>query len=177
MFHDFTSLGDFIRQVREAADSFGGLTAVGKLSVIITLLVSSLKVAPVTRYLWSRLGWAQVLVAPALALAAGLVALSAAGAPVTLPVLLAYLTAGAGSVFLHELLDALKGAPGLGPVFVKVLDFVESFLAPVPPGGSPTLAPAAPVDPTPSHGPLTTAQASQQATRAILDDRRIGKFL
>lgn len=124
------TLGDFIALVFETVKGAGGLSTLPLLSAIITILVSSLKVAPITRLLWSKLGWAQVLVAPLLGLAAGILGLGAAGAPITLPLVFAYVTAGAGAVFLHELLDGLKGAPALGPVYRALVAWVEALLAP-----------------------------------------------
>jgi hypothetical protein len=142
-----TSLSDFLLQVLETVKNLGGLTPLAVLSAVITLLISSLKVLPVTRLLWARLGWAQVLVAPLLGLAAGILGLGAAGAPITLPLVIAYVTAGAGSVFIHELLDALKGAPGLGLVYRMALAWVEALILPAAPRAAPA-AGAAPGRPT-----------------------------
>ena len=142
-------LASFLSLVFETVKGFGGLSTLPILSAVITLLVSSLKVAPITRLVWSRLGWAQVLVAPLLGVLAGILGLGAGGAPVTLPLVLAYLATGAGSVFLHELLDGLKGAPALGPVYRALIGWVEALLAPKAPVESKTAPAAIPANPGP----------------------------
>lgn len=160
----------FLALVLDTVKDFGGLPVLMKISAVITVLVSSLKVAPITRVLWSRLGWAQVLVAPVLGLLAGVLALGATGTPVTPALLFAYVTAGGGAVFLHELLDGLKGAPGIGHVYVTAIDWIEALLTP-----SAVKRPAAPVAAGAARG---MPAPESKAGHPTLDDRMgSGKFI
>ncbi len=127
---------DFLTELATAARSLGGLSTLAKAVVIITLLVSSLKVTVLRKYVWSRLGSAQVLVAPLLALTAGLLGLGSGGAPLTPAVVVAYLTAGGGAILLHELLDAAKRVPAVQAAYLKARDAL-GFDPPAPPESKP----------------------------------------
>jgi len=117
------TLADFLSQVVEVALRIGGLSTMMKVSVVILLLVSALKVGPL-KALWTSLGFGQVWLAPLLALVAGLLGLGTAGAPFSLALALVYMTTGAGAVFLHEILDSVKTIPGIGPVYLKAIQLV-----------------------------------------------------
>jgi hypothetical protein len=124
---DTITLAEFLAQVMRTSETIGGLPTLLKVSAVITLLVSSLKVTALRGLIWERLGAGQVLVAPALGLIAGLVGLGTAG-PVTLPVVLTYVMAGGGAVFLHELLDAMKALPGLGVAYIRAIEAIQRAL-------------------------------------------------
>lgn len=128
---------DFASQVLLTVKALGGVSFMGKASLIITLLISSMKCSALNDLVWRRIGEAQVWVAPALGLAAGILGLGAAGAPVTAASVLAYVAAGGGAVFVHELLDSAKALPAVGPAYRAAIAFVESKL-----GGGPKDPPA-----------------------------------
>jgi len=121
---------DFASQVLDAVKNIGGLNTLMKISLVIMLLVSSMKVSLLNSYVWSRLGAAKVWVAPALSLLAGVLGLGAGDTQVTPALIFAYLTAGGGAVFLHEILDSLKSIPKLGKIYVTAIDVVQKSLSP-----------------------------------------------
>lgn len=127
---------DFLTELATVARAMGGLSTLAKAAAIIALLVSSLKVTVLRKYVWSRLGAAQVLVAPLLALAAGLLGLGSGGAPLTPAAVVAYLTAGGGAILLHELLDAAKRVPAVEAAYSKAVDTLKRLL-PSPPDEKP----------------------------------------
>jgi hypothetical protein len=114
---------DFLAQVFEAVKGLGGLSWMGKIASIMLLIVASMKVS-FLRPLWDKLGPAKAILAPVLGLIAGCIAMPS----LSLQGLMAYLFAGAGAIVLHELLDALKSVPGLGGLYVGVIDFVMKLL-------------------------------------------------
>jgi hypothetical protein len=118
---------DFLTQVLEAIKNFGGVSTMLKISSIILLIVSSMKVSFLNDLIWSKLGSFKVYAAPVLGLIAGLLGLGNAGS-VTLASVLAYVAAGGGAVFLHEILDTVKLIPGIGPQYVKLIEVVELLL-------------------------------------------------
>lgn len=125
--------GDFLKQVIAAVEAMGGLNPVLKLSSIIMLLIASMKVTYLNTVIWSKLGAFQIWVAPFFGLLAGVLSLGSALTPAAA---IAYITVGAGAVFLHEILDLLKLVPGLGSLYVFIINMIESALgggAPVPP--------------------------------------------
>lgn len=128
MAQDAVTPGDFLNQVLSSIQGFGGLSWFLKVSAVITLIVSSMKVSFLKTALWDKLGQAQVWVAPLLALLAGLVTVH----PLSLPAILAYVGTGVGAVALHEFLDSIKAAPGLGPKIIAIINLLEGFLG----GGS-----------------------------------------
>lgn len=119
--------GEFFAQVIEVIKQFGGLPTVLKIAAVITLLISSMKVSFLRELFWEKLGQAKAWVAPLLGLIAGILGLAHDG-PLTWPVAFAYLSAGAGAIILHELLDSIKALPGLGEIYVKVIDLVQKAL-------------------------------------------------
>lgn len=119
---------DFLSQVFDTIAKLGGMPTMVKISAIIMLVVASMKVSVLKRYVWDRLGPLQVWLAPVLGLIAGILGLGANGAPITLALVLTYVTAGTGAVFLHEILDSLKALPGIGPVYLAIIEVVERLL-------------------------------------------------
>lgn len=120
-------MDQFLAQVLQAVHDLGGLAWVGKIAVIVTLIVSSMKVSLLNDLIWSKLGPAQVLLAPALGLVGGVLSLSIGG-QLSLPAALAYMSAGAGAIILHQLLDSIKCYPGVGPLFVSLINLLEGIL-------------------------------------------------
>lgn len=124
---------EFLNQVLTAIKAFGGLSTVAKISTIILIIISSMKVSFLNQLLWSKLGEAKVWVAPLLGLVGGILDLGLNGTPITLASVMAYVAAGAGAILLHELLDSLKAVPGIKDVYIKAIDFIKKIL-----GGKPS---------------------------------------
>lgn len=122
----------FFASVITAIRSMGGLSTMMKISTVILLLIASMKVSVLNKYVWSRLDGYQVWAAPVLGLLAGIFGLGAKGAPITGGLIFAYITAGGGAVFMHEILDSLKNVPSLGPIYLKAITIAENAL-----GGGP----------------------------------------
>lgn len=124
---------DFMLQVLQSIQSLGGLAGAAKIAAIITLVIASLKVSALRDMFWSKLGYGQVFMAPVLGLIAGGIAYFSSGVALTAPNIFAYMFAGSGAILFHELLDGVKGIPGLGSMYVSIIDFVSVML-----GGKPT---------------------------------------
>jgi len=129
----------FLKQIMDTILQFGGLSFLLKVSSIVTLIVSATKVTFLQKY-WEKLGGFQVLVAPILGLVSGVLILASQGT-LTWAGVASYVFAGAGAVVLHELLDAIKTLPGIGAVFIAIIDFISGKL-----GGQPT-SPSEPTKP------------------------------
>ncbi len=114
----FNQTLNFIRQ-------FGGLPWVLKIAGISAILISTLKISAIRELTWDKLGNAKVWAAPILGLLFGVFSL---GTDLTLASALAYISAGAGAIILHELLDSLKAIPGIGTVWVSIIDVIQSLL-------------------------------------------------
>lgn len=123
-----TPPADFLAQVLEAIKSFGGLSTLLKISAVITLIIASMKVTFLNELIWQKLGAAKVYLAPVLGLIAGILGIGTGGAPITIPLIFAYVSAGAGAVFLHEILDTIKALPGLGAIYITIIDLIEGVL-------------------------------------------------
>lgn len=124
---DSVDVGSFIGQIATAFSSFGGLPWAGKIALIITLLIASMKVSVLDSLVWDRLGKFQAWAAPILGLIGGIVSLAVSG-HITLPGVLAYMSAGAGAILLHELLDTVKALPGIGQMWVSIIAAIEGAL-------------------------------------------------
>jgi hypothetical protein len=118
---------DFLTMVLETIKGFGGVSWVVKVASVITLIVSSMKVSFLNELIWSKLGALQTWVAPLLGLVGGILALSVSG-QLSLAGILAWLSAGTGAIALHELLDSVKSIPGLGAMYVGIIDMIEKLL-------------------------------------------------
>lgn len=121
----------FLDQVLQVVTSLGGLGWVAKVAGAITMLISSMKISWLDDLVWKKLGNGQAWVAPLLGLIGGVAAMAGQG-QLTWPGIVAYVGAGSGALLLHELLDSVKALPGLGPIWVEVIAYIESRL-----GGNP----------------------------------------
>lgn len=119
---------DFLTQVIEVIKNIGGVTTLLKISLVVTLLISSMKVTFLNDLIWSKLGAFKVYAAPILALIVGICSIGANGSPMSWALVFAYLTAGGGAVFLHEILDTIKAIPGLGPIYVTIINLISGLL-------------------------------------------------
>jgi hypothetical protein len=113
----------FLGEVFAAIKNLGGLPWAGKVASVCLLLVASMKVSLV-RPLWDKLGNAKVFAAPALAIVGGVLSLE----HITAASVMAYMLAGAGAIALHQILDAVKALPGVGSMYVAMIDLVSGLL-------------------------------------------------
>lgn len=113
----------FISQLLQVVSGLGGMSGMAKLAAILTLIISSMKVS-FLKPLWDKVGSAKVWVAPVLSLIVGIVSLE----HITGPGILVYLSAGVGSIAIHEVLDLVKKIPGLGPIWVSIISMISSLL-------------------------------------------------
>lgn len=120
-------VSDFLSQVLDAVKGFGGLSWLLKISAVITVILASMKVSFMRDLVWDKLGAAKAWAAPILGLIVGILNLATAGGHITLPAILAYVSAGAGAIILHELLDTLKAVPGIGPKWVEIISVISAF--------------------------------------------------
>ena len=116
----------FFSQAFELFNQFGGMPWSLKIAAIIMLAIASMKVSFLRPY-WDRLGKFKPIAAPLLGLIAGMISLLAQGS-FSLPGAMVYLVSGLGAVLLHELLDGVKKIPGVGKVYVAVIEFVQGLL-------------------------------------------------
>lgn len=121
---------EFFKQVLATLQSLGGMYPTVKLSALITLAISSMKVTYLNTVIWSKLGKLQIWLAPLFGLLAGVLAL---GRDLTPASALAYITVGMGAVFVHEIFDMIKLIPGIGPFWVFIINMIEGSLG----GGAP----------------------------------------
>lgn len=115
----------FFSQTLTFIKQFGGLPWVLKIAGISAILISTLKVSTIRELTWDKLGNAKVWAAPVLGLIFGVLSL---GTNLTLASALAYISAGAGAIILHELLDSIKAIPGIGSIWVSIIDVIKSLL-------------------------------------------------
>lgn len=119
---------DFLNQILETIQDFGGLSWVAKIAAILAIIISSMKVSFLKTY-WDKLGEAKVWLAPILSVAFGIISLGVNDeTAITWAGVFAYMTAGAGAVFLHEILDSIKAMPGIGSMWVSIIDFIKIVL-------------------------------------------------
>ena len=133
------SLDQFLALVLEKMKGFGGIPWTLKIAAILMILLGTLKVS-FARPVWDKLGPYKALAAPVLSLLIGIISLGAnPNQMITGPGVVAYLFAGAGAIVLHELIDAIKSIPGIGPTYLNILVFMQTFLK--KPGGPTPLTP------------------------------------
>ena len=119
---------DFFFRAYLFFNGWGGLGQWLKAATTITLVVSTIKITPLNRLLWSPLGQYQTWVGPVVGLLAGFITQHA-----NHEAIFVYVTAGMGSAYIHAILDMIKLIPGIGPMWVVLIDAVEAFLG----GGTP----------------------------------------
>lgn len=115
----------FFSQVLTFVKQFGGLPWVLKIAGISAILISTMKVSVLRELIWDKLGNAKVWAAPLLGLLFGIASL---GSGLSWASALAYISAGAGAIILHELLDSVKGIPGLGSVWLSIIEVIQKIL-------------------------------------------------
>lgn len=115
----------FFSQVITLIKQFGGLPWVLKIAGIAAVLLSTLKVSAIREITWDKLGAAKAWAAPVLGLIFGVLSL---GTSLTWASALAYISAGAGAIILHELLDSIKAIPRIGSVWLSIIGVIQSLL-------------------------------------------------
>jgi hypothetical protein len=115
----------FFQQVLKYIQDFGGLTWAGKVAGGIFILTGAMKVSFLDK-VWNFLGAYRPLVPLVLSLIAGIVNLAIdPGTEITWAGVMAYVTAGAGSMIIASLLEMVKAMPGLGATTIKIIEFLQ----------------------------------------------------
>lgn len=117
-----------LSQAFDVMKDFGALSMHMKIAAVLTLLISLVKVSAI-RPIWEKLGAGKVLVAPLLSLMLAIVQ-SIGEKPVTKVEIMNALLIGAGSVAMHEFLDALKEIPVIKQRAEPLVDLVKKLLSP-----------------------------------------------
>lgn len=94
------------------------------LAASIAVLISTMKNSLLRAWIWDKLGWWKVFVAPVLAMVAVLIFVK----PFDMKAVMLALTTGAGAIAIHQFLDALKNAPFIKPWMTPILDFLAKLL-------------------------------------------------
>ena len=127
-FNAFAQTSDdigFFQKVLQYIQDFGGLGWAGKVAGGIFILIGAMKVSFLDK-VWDFLGEYKPAVPLVLALIAGIVSLGIdPGSEITWAGVMAYVTAGAGAIILHSLLDMIKSIPGIGKTAIAVIDFLQ----------------------------------------------------
>lgn len=105
---------------------FDATPLVGKITGGIVLIISTMKVSFI-KPLWDKLGEKQEWLAPALGLLGGIAAMVGQG-KFDFSLLLTAIAGGALAPYLHDLLDYLKKIPGLGKVWLTIIDVIQLVL-------------------------------------------------
>lgn len=120
-------VGQFSLLVMQVVMGVKGSVPVGlKIAGIVLLLISLTKVS-FLRPLWDKLGAAKAVLAPVLGLVVGFLIFQASN-PMTFAAVVGYLLSGGGAIMLHEILDAVKSLPMVGPVFKSVIEAIQKLL-------------------------------------------------
>ena len=122
---------DFIKLLITDIKNFKSASLMLKISMIIMLIIGFTKVS-IVRPLWDKLGKAKVWAAPLLSLIGAFASTVMTGEKLTASVIFTFLVSGAGAVALYELLDSIRAIPGIGAVYIAIIDFLKSIL-----GGAP----------------------------------------
>jgi hypothetical protein len=123
-----TPADKFLGEVFEQVKAFGGFDWAARVIVVITILISSMKVSFMKKLLWDKLPAMAKFAAPAtLALIAGLIDYVAHGG-FSWSGLAAWALAGQGAMLLHHFLDAVKELPFVGPKYDAMIDIVQGWL-------------------------------------------------
>lgn len=116
-----------IEQLFSAAISlfsdFKLLSSQMKVAGVLFLLIAVVKNS-MFQPLWAKLGDAKKIAAPVLSLAAFFVMQP----KLDLSVVIAAITTGAAASYLADILDLLKKIPGIGSVYVKIIDVIGMLL-------------------------------------------------
>jgi hypothetical protein len=119
---------DFLLQIVRVVQELGGAKWGASVTLGIVVIISTMKVSVLRRY-WDLIGSLKVLVAPSLALIAGLATLKLNPESRDMwPILAAWMIAGSGSIIVHQLLDAVKGLPFVGQKYDLMIEVIQGLL-------------------------------------------------
>lgn len=124
---EVVSPADFLSEIINFVRSAGGLSTFAIISGVITLLLASMKVSFLNDLVWSKLGEKKIWAAPIIGLIAGILGLGHDG-KITGAMIFAYITTGFGAIALHEILDLVKLIPGIGSIYVTIINIIEGAL-------------------------------------------------
>lgn len=116
----------FFDKVLDYVKGFKDMPTLLKVSGGIILLISTMKVS-FLKPLWDKLGEKQEWLAPALGFIAGAFAGFEDG-KFDWAVLATYAFAGAGAPYLHDILDKVKVIPGIGQIWLTVIEIIKKVL-------------------------------------------------
>lgn len=115
-------LGQALTTVQDFISS--NMTWQVKAAAVIALIISSMNVTVLNQWIWQKLGNFQIWLAPVLGLVGGLINVYNGG---NWSDVLSYAVAGGGAVFVHELLDLIKVLPGIGSLWVSLINMIENI--------------------------------------------------
>lgn len=104
--------------------NLSGLGTMGMLSATITLLISLWKSSFLQPYWAAMPEWMKRWMGPVLGMVSAVLALG----PLSWATVMAGLSSGMLAAALHDLLDTLKVVPGLSPIYIAIINTIESFL-------------------------------------------------
>lgn len=121
----------FLAQVLALVKSWGGLESSLKISAVVTLIISSIKVSYFKKF-WDSLKIKmdgkevslQIFIVPILSIVIGL----CSQGKVTWAAFVAYAVMGAGAVYLHEIMDQVKKLPLVSPIAKVIVDVISFIL-------------------------------------------------
>lgn len=95
-----------------------------KLAGFVLMMIALWKSSYAKLFVWEKLGNYKILVAPLL----GLISAALTIKPLDLHTLWLGISGGFLAAGLHEVLDAIKVLPGIGPKYVSIINFIEKML-------------------------------------------------
>lgn len=98
------------------------------MSALVMLIIASLKNSMLRAMVWDKLKWGKVFVAPVMSIVLVFMGMMAKGMTIDGKAVLAALFVGGGAVALHEILDGLKQVPGIGGIWVNLIDMAGKLL-------------------------------------------------
>lgn len=115
----------FFQRVFDYIAQFGGLNWAGKVAGGIFLLIGAMKVSFLSK-VWDFFGEYKPLVPLVLSMIAGIISLGVdPNYQITWAAVTAYIVSGAGAIILNSILDFIKAIPGLGPLWVSAIEFLQ----------------------------------------------------
>jgi hypothetical protein len=127
---DITSL---LGQLLSLIEGLGSMSPQAKIAAVVLFLTAVWNSSFLQPY-WAALGNAQTLVGPVLGLVSGILSVS----PLSWSSVWTGVYGGSLAVLVIALLNAVKVLPGIGPVYVSVINFIENLLGSPSPEPAPT---------------------------------------
>lgn len=117
-------LSAILNQVIQFIGQWGDFSAQAKLANIVLIIVALWKTSFLRNLFWDKLGVWKVVVAPALGVLGAFLAIE----PFTWSAVWTGLQGGLLAVAVHQLLEVVKVLPGIGSVYVGIIDFIAKLL-------------------------------------------------